>query len=164
MTLAVFGLLLGVAAVSDLWRRRIPNEICVAITALGLTSNVLIGGFGGLLDGLVGGLVGFFALVGFYAKRQMGAGDVKLLAACGTVLGGAGIVNGVCLALFAGGVFALLVLLVQKLTVYFPRLYTVIPQTHVASGLKIELPYGLAIAVGVLVATQVTVLNVPVLG
>lgn len=164
LTLVLFGLLLGAAAVSDLWRRRIPNEVCIAIIALGVATNSLIAGFNGLVSSLVGMLVGFAVLVPFYAMRRMGAGDVKLLAACGAFLGAGGIVNGTCLALFAGGVFGVMVLMLQRMTMYFPRLYCVLPQTQVSNGLKIELPYGVGIAIGALLSTGVTVIRLPVLG
>jgi len=162
LTLVLFGLLLAAAAVSDVWRRRIPNEVCAAIVVLGVTMNTLIGSVDGLVSSMVGMLIGFAALIPFYAMRRMGAGDVKLLAACGAYLGAGGIANGTCLAFFAGGVFALMVLAVQRLTMYFPRLYSVIPQAQVSSGLKIELPYGLAIALGAMLATGVTVIQLPI--
>lgn len=86
MTLtATFLLWLLLVAAYDFQRRRVPNWLVVAGTALAATA--LVSGTGPLgLDwkaALLGGVVGFGFLLLFYATGLMGAGDVKF----GGVLG-----------------------------------------------------------------------------
>ena len=69
----------------------------VAILLLGLVSQLLASGYAGIVDWLAGMAVGLAFFLPFYIGRGMGAGDVKLLAAVGSVLGPVA-------ALFAGGI------------------------------------------------------------
>lgn len=87
---AGLGILLAVAAAGyDLKTRRIPNRLLLLALAGGAACLVLLG------DGaspaprqaLAGLGAGFILLVPFYALRWMGAGDVKLMATIGFLLG-----------------------------------------------------------------------------
>ena len=76
------------AAVFDVRYRRIPNWLTVTGVLLGLAMNTLIGApEAGFLFSLIGFLVAFIVYVALYALRAMGAGDVKLMAAVGALLG-----------------------------------------------------------------------------
>jgi prepilin peptidase CpaA len=81
------------AAVYDVRYRRIPNWITVGGVLIGLALNSFIGrndiapGWPGLRFSLVGLGVGFGVYLVFYALHAMGAGDVKLMAAVGAVVG-----------------------------------------------------------------------------
>jgi prepilin peptidase CpaA len=99
----------GAGALVDLWSRRVPNELTLAIAALGVTLAALdlsglslMAAFGGLLVGLLLMLPG-------HVIGATGAGDVKLLAAIGTLLGPLGIVFAFLYAAIAGGVLAVIV-------------------------------------------------------
>src|SRR5438045_1615275 len=77
----------GSSAVVDLYARRVPNPLTVSIAALGLamaashtTAVSLAAALGGFAAGLVLMLPGHIA-------GATGAGDVKLFAAIGTLLG-----------------------------------------------------------------------------
>jgi prepilin peptidase CpaA len=76
------------AAMFDLMYRRIPNWITVTGVVLGIAMNTVIGPpEGGLVFSLVGLLVAFGVYVALYALHAMGAGDVKLMAAVGALVG-----------------------------------------------------------------------------
>jgi prepilin peptidase CpaA len=76
------------AAVFDVLYRRIPNWLTVTGVVLGIAMNTLIGTpEGGLVFSLVGLAVAFGVYAGLYALRAMGAGDVKLMAAVGALVG-----------------------------------------------------------------------------
>jgi prepilin peptidase CpaA len=80
-------LLLG-AAVFDVFYRRIPNWLTVSGVVLGIAMNTLIGApDAGLVFSLVGFAVAFGIYLTLYALRAMGAGDAKLMAAIGALVG-----------------------------------------------------------------------------
>jgi len=77
-----------VAAVYDVRYRRIPNWLSVSGVAAGLGLNsFMYSGWPGLKLSLLGLLVGFGVYFVLYALRAMGAGDVKLMAAVGAIIG-----------------------------------------------------------------------------
>ena len=87
VVMVLFAILLA-AALFDIMYRRIPNWITVTGVVLGLAMNALIGPpEAGILFSMVGLLVGFSDLRALYALRAMGAGDVKLMAAIGALVG-----------------------------------------------------------------------------
>jgi prepilin peptidase CpaA len=80
--------LILVAAVYDLLYRRIPNWLTIGGVLAGIALNSFIyRGWPGLRLSLLGLLVGFAAYFILYSLRAMGAGDVKLMAAIGALVG-----------------------------------------------------------------------------
>jgi len=71
----------------DLLFHRISNRLTGSLLCVGLGIRMLDGGWSGLEQSLLGVLVGLGCLLPFYIARAMGAGDVKLLAATGALLG-----------------------------------------------------------------------------
>lgn len=97
----------------DLKEHRIPNYLTLSGVVLGITLQLVLHGWDGLLYSLGGIAVGLLIFIPFYIKGGMGAGDVKLMAAAGAFLGlnGALIASG--FSLFVGsiiGVFLLAIL------------------------------------------------------
>src|SRR4051794_10509095 len=77
----------SVAALVDLRYRRIPNALTAGLILVGIALN--FGRFGTLGIGLAvgGAALGLVLLLPLYVIRAMSAGDVKLLAGLGAVLG-----------------------------------------------------------------------------
>ena len=76
------------AATFDVLYRRIPNWLTVSGVVLGIAMNTLIGRpEAGILFSLVGLAVAFGIYAALYSLRAMGAGDVKLMAAVGALVG-----------------------------------------------------------------------------
>jgi prepilin peptidase CpaA len=83
----LLSLVLG-AAVYDVRYRRIPNWISAGGVVIGLALNTfLYQGWPGLRFGLLGMALGFGIYFVLYALHAMGAGDVKLMAAVGSLVG-----------------------------------------------------------------------------
>jgi len=97
-------------ALADLTRNRIPNGAVLLLLGLGLLQQLpdwprVVPGITEALLGLVSGLL---LTLPFYFAGVLGAGDAKLLAACGLVLGMAGLLLLQLLSLLFIGFFALL--------------------------------------------------------
>lgn len=100
-------LLLGCAAsVDDLRRRAIANWINLAGLSAGLVCYVCTRGIKGLGWSAAGAMVGFGVFLLFYVLGGMGAGDLKLAAAFGALLGPGGILLAALLAAPIGAVMA----------------------------------------------------------
>jgi prepilin peptidase CpaA len=99
--------ILGCAATfDDLRRRSIANWISVPGLAAGLVCHTIDRGLTGLIWSAGGAAVGFAVFFVFYLLGGMGAGDLKLSAAFGALLGPAGILIAALLAAPLGALLA----------------------------------------------------------
>ena len=105
--LLLLSAMLVIAVQSDLRHRRIPNVLSLFGIIAALALHCQSDGLHGLAAGLGGAAVGFLCFVPFYLLRGMGAGDVKLLAAVGAILGPQGAVLAALFSLLAGGFTAI---------------------------------------------------------
>ena len=112
--LIVLILVLIGAAFYDVRYRRIPNWISLSGVALGFAINFLIGppeaGFVFALKGFAAGL-GLYLLL--YVLRAMGAGDVKLMAAVGALVGAERWFGIFLVTAIVGGILGLLLVTVR---------------------------------------------------
>lgn len=102
----------GVAAtVVDIRQRRVPNVLTMGVASAGLL--LAMGGLGtATVGGALGGLaLGLALLLPAHVFGATGAGDVKLLAAFGALLGPAAVFDAFVRAAILGGVMALVVAL-----------------------------------------------------
>ena len=102
----------GVAAtVVDIRQRRVPNVLTMGLASVGLL--LAMTGVGSVtLGGALGGLaLGLALLLPMHIFGAMGAGDVKLLAAFGALLGPSAVFDAFVRAALLGGVMALAVAL-----------------------------------------------------
>ena len=151
----------------DLRTRRIPNYLTLGTAVAGLAYNFMSQGLPGLADGFAGMLLGFVFLILPYLWGGMGAGDVKALAALGAWLGPRLIVLLFCYMGIAGGVIAVGYLVWQgslweKTKQGWTFLLNLIlcrpdgpPRPPSPADLTEGIPYGVAIAVGMLVLVGV---------
>jgi prepilin peptidase CpaA len=149
------------AAVSDVKEWRIPNRLTYPAMAVGLLLQGILHGWKGLVLGAGGGLVfgGVFML--FYMVRAMGAGDVKLAAALGCIVGPSALQVMFATAL-AGGALAIIFIVFSGRVVETVRNTLWVAAFHAQHGLQIHpvvnldnpgavrMPYGLAFAAGTL--------------
>jgi prepilin peptidase CpaA len=158
------------AAVLDLRARRIPNWLVVAALVAALPVQWLAHGATDGLTGVLGGfLVGGVIFLPGYLVRAVGAGDVKLMAAVGALMGTSGTIVAALLACAVGGVWALLAMLLKRrlkdgLTNSYSMLLATtggwrqaVQQGEVMRALSVgKLPFGVAIAIGALGAIAMT--------
>ena len=105
---------LGAASYMDLKVARIPNLVTFPLVAAGLITHSMMNGLDGLAFSAKGFGIGFGLLILLYAVGGFGAGDVKLVAATGSLLGPSAIVSAIFMAALVGG-FCALGLLVFRL-------------------------------------------------
>ena len=151
----------------DLRTRRIPNYLTLGTAVAGLAYNFMSHGLPGLADGFLGMLLGFACLILPYLWGGMGAGDVKALAALGAWLGPKLTVFLFCYMGIAGGVIAVGYLVWQgilweKIKKGWTFLLNLMlcrpdgpPRPPSPAQLTEGIPYGVAIAVGMLVLVGV---------
>jgi prepilin peptidase CpaA len=110
MDQTMFVVLIGVlvpAMYTDLRSSRIPNWLTFPAIGFALVGHAWLGGLQGVLFSMAGlgaGLGLFFIL---YVTGSIGAGDVKLMAAVGAIMGPYGALISGLLAMLVGGVYAL---------------------------------------------------------
>lgn len=158
------------AAVYDVRYRRIPNWLTVGGVLTGLALNTFMGridlspGWPALRFSLLGLGIGFGVYLALYAVRAMGAGDVKLMAAIGTMLGWEDWFGVFLITAVIGGAMALiLVLIKRRLAKTFFNVgvilnefksgrpaYLAREELDVKNPKSLGLPHGAVIAVGTL--------------
>lgn len=143
----------------DLLFHRISNRLNGWLLGVGLAIRTLDSGWSGLEQSLLGVLVGLACLLPFYVLRAMGAGDVKLLAATGALLGPFDVWIAALCTLLIGAVLAVMYLTggAVRAVVHAPAgsPWTMrIAHAHMrVQELRRErMPYALAIALGSLAA------------
>lgn len=144
-------LLLLLAAAEDAWRMRISNMLVAAILAGAVIAALLAGPTLAMWQNLAlfAGLLA--AGVPMFAAGKLGGGDVKLLAASGLWFNFHGGLLMILWTVLAGGVLALLILLLRLFN-WPDRICARVTVLRPGSGI----PYGVAIAFGSLFATNLT--------
>lgn len=170
--LLCLALLLAGAVLSDLRARRIPNILVVFGLAAGLALHTFLPPGNGLVAAWPGGLgpwaalqglaIGAAAMFPLYFLGALGAGDVKLMAAVGCLLGPADIVPAILATFIAGGVVSLAMALalgaggqlirnlsyMAQMTIIKFHLPGMRPQIEPPEASVGRAPYALAIALG----------------
>lgn len=98
------------ASLTDIARRRVPNYITFPLAAFGLLYHLFASGTNGFIFSFSGILVGFGLLILFYLMGGMGAGDVKLMGAVGSILGPVNVLYAFVYSALVGGAYSVLVL------------------------------------------------------
>ncbi len=118
--------------VTDIKRYKISNTMCALIVMIGLTANVIDAADTGLINSLLGLIVGFSAMFIIHLCTGMGAGDVKLMAAIGSLTGYNAILTIFYYSFLLSGLFAIAYLLYQRL--FSKRLRYYPSKAHIAGS------------------------------
>ncbi len=150
---------LAIAIGTDLRSSRIPNWLTFSAMGFALAGHAWLGGIPAVMFGLAGLAAGFGLFVIPYASGGIGAGDVKLMAAIGAIIGPYGALLSGLLAILVGGAYAVGAMCYQwGLSATGRKLVSAAQGALLAGGLgwtqEFRLPfrlrYGLAIAGGTL--------------
>ena len=156
---AILAAATGLAAVIDLRTRRIPNALTgsLAMIGLGLAATQL--GTVGIGGAIIGFLLGFAFMLPGNMFGATGAGDVKLFAAAGALLGPAITVRAFFFTAIAGGAIALVVALRRRRLTHTLGATARLMVDRTSAVAAIESPvadnrfaYAPAIAIGVVMA------------
>jgi prepilin peptidase CpaA len=149
----------------DVRYRRIPNPIVLATLISGLAINFVQGGFSGGLDSITGCVLAFILMFFLHVFGAMGAGDVKLFAAIGSLLGAQLVLPTFVVVVLTGGLLAMVVVLrcgVLRTTCH--RVLQILvgllpgwpmPRFSVPTDRRLTIPYGAAITIGAIIATAI---------
>ncbi len=107
VTAAVVAICSLAAAAIDFRTRRVPNALTGAAAAIGIVLAVTGAGRIGLVAAVLGGLLGLTLMLPGYLFGATGGGDVKLLAAIGTLMGPERILIAFFCMAIGGGLIAL---------------------------------------------------------
>lgn len=145
---------------TDTKSRRILNIVTIPTIILGLTYNIFTSGFEGLLFSGKGFLVGLGVLLIPFMLGGMGAGDVKLMAAIGALMGTSFVFYSFIYTAIIGGVIGVLLILktrgfknsVKSFFFDFVFLRSNLGSMIISKDKRssISFPYGVAIVLGTL--------------
>ena len=165
LTIVSSALLIPLAVVItyyDARYRRIPNAFVLATLIAGLSINSIIGGLPGALASLGGCALAFALMFMLHIFGAMGAGDVKLFAAIGSVVGASLVVPTFLVVVLTGGALAVVTMfragtvketlwrVVQIVVGFLPGWE--MPRFSVPAERRYTIPYGVAITLGSLIS------------
>ncbi len=151
-----------VAAVTDIRTGKVYNAVTIPVIVLALVLSAAHLGWEGLAQSLQGiGLALGLWLFSNLFGRVMGGGDIKLLAAIGSLQGPRFLLLALACSILIGGGLALVLLLARGATLQcFRRIYSWLFQRVICQAPAelspqtggVRLPYAVPIAIGTLVA------------
>jgi prepilin peptidase CpaA len=137
-------ILVGLATITDLRSRRIPNWLTLPFLAAGIVAGGVRHGLAGVVQSVEGAGLAVLLLAALCFLRGMGWGDLKLCAAVGAWIGPGRLVFALIMMGVAGGLMALAALAVHGLRHKTPARLTL------DDAEAFKLPYAPAIAIGTL--------------
>lgn len=107
LIISTLAVVLLIAVGTDIRQSRIPNWLTFPAAGCGLALHGWIDGVSGVVFSLIGCVIGLGIFLALHVAGVIGAGDVKLMAAVGSMLGPYGVVVASVLTIMVGGVYAL---------------------------------------------------------
>ena len=107
------GIVLAVAAVTDLRFRKIPNLLTLPAMVTALCYHMTTGGLEGFLFSASGLVLGIAVFIVPFLLGGMGAGDAKLMGVVGAAVGPKGVFIAALLTCLFGGIYALIIFIIH---------------------------------------------------
>lgn len=161
----------GIGATYDVKSRRVPNLLTGPSILFALLLHFGLGGWRDLGTAAAAGLICGVIFLIFYLAGGMGAGDVKLIAAVGCLVGLPQVAPLLIMTALSGGVLAIaLVIYRRRVKDTFANIGSLVlhhrlegltphPALNVANSEMLRLPYALAIAAGTALTISIMVLQ-----
>ena len=154
-----------IIAYYDVRYRRIPNPFVLATFISGVAINAFFGGLSGAVASCVGCGFAFVLMFLLHVFGAMGAGDVKLFAAIGAVLGVHMVLPTFLVVIMTGGLLAIIsVIRAGAVITTMHRVLQILvgllpgwemPRFAVPADRRTTIPYGVAITIGSLISTVI---------
>lgn len=129
---------------TDYRQHRIPNALVLAGIVSGLLLHVSAAGITGAMLSGSGMVIGLICLIPSYLARSIGAGDVKLMAAMGAILGPVAVLVAFVLTLILGSILALAAMANPESAVHeIPRSRRSLPYAAAICGGSLAAPLAL---------------------
>ena len=149
-------MLVSIATYTDMKENKIKNKYISLFILLGIVLSLLLGGFSGLKDSLLGIIVPFLLLFIFFALRMFGAGDIKLFCAIGAIMGVSFVINNIIYSFLLAGIVVILKLLFTKKIIstfkgiyyYFANMFLTQSVSEFESTTNDKFPFAIAILLG----------------
>ena len=167
-TVVTITLLLPLAAIItyyDVRYRRIPNPFVFATLVSGIAINGIFGGLPGLYASVGGCVLAFGLMFLLHLFGAMGAGDVKLFAAIGAVIGAHLVLPNFLVVVLTGGVLAMISIIRSgRVMTTMNRVLQILvgllpgwnmPKFSVPADRSHTIPYGVAITVGSIISMAI---------
>jgi prepilin peptidase CpaA len=169
--LIILIIVLTISAISDITFQKIPNWLTIPTMTLGVVYYTWMNGTEGFLYSVEGIGVGVVVLILPYILGGMGAGDIKLMGAVGSLLGPKGVFTAFLFTAIIGGIYALLVLVLSRNLRNTVKRYGTMLKTFVLTQTMIYIPpsreemkprlcYGVAIALGTILSVFYGSINI----
>jgi prepilin peptidase CpaA len=149
----------------DVRYRRIPNAFVVATLISGVALNLFTDGVSGALGSLTGCVLAFILMFLLHVFGAMGAGDVKLFAAVGSVMGAPLVLPTFLVVVLTGGLLAFVATArAGTIRTTFHRVFQILvgllpgwemPRFSVPTDRRHTIPYGVAITLGSLISLAI---------
>jgi prepilin peptidase CpaA len=149
----------------DVRYRRIPNPFVLATLVTGLILNIGLAGVNGVVSSIGGCVLAFIFMFMLHVFGAMGAGDVKLFAAIGSVVGAHLVIPTLIVVVLTGGLLALVSIL--RSGVFGATMHRVLqifvgllpgwemPRFSIPTDRRLTIPYGAAITLGAIISTAI---------
>lgn len=149
-------LLVSIATYTDIKENKIKNKQISLFILLGIVLSILLDGFSGLKDSLLGIIVPFLLLFIFFVFRMLGAGDIKLFCAIGSIMGVSFVINNIIYSFLLAGIVVILKLLFTKKIIstfkgiyyYFANMFLTQSVSEFESTTNEKFPFAIAILLG----------------
>ncbi len=134
MDIVVLFATLSLAVYTDLRWRKVQNFLTFGAMGAGIFLQVVMRGWDGGRNSIIGLVIGFILLFPFFILRGVGAGDLKLMAAIGAIMGYIFVLSvfGYTMILFAG--FCAAFLLYRRMSVVKPKQLSLPLAVLIAAG------------------------------
>lgn len=147
----------------DVRYRRIPNAYVVGTLIVGLSLGIAFDGLNGFLNSFGGCVLAFILMFMLHVFGAMGAGDVKLFAAVGSLMGANLVLPTFVVVVLTGGLLAFISILRSghlKTTMFRVMQIFIgllpgwpMPKFAVPTDRRRTIPYGVAITIGAIIST-----------